>query len=65
MKAPGSMLLKLRHDEPLSNFGFNFNLRHYNKMKAKLSGGQFRMLNEALYTQSGDAALAMVQDSPG
>jgi hypothetical protein len=23
------MLLKLRYDEPLSNFAFNFNLRHY------------------------------------
>jgi len=35
------------------------------KMRAKLSGGQFRMLNEALYTTTGDRALDMVQDSPG
>ena len=27
------------------------------KMKAKLSGGQFRMLSEALYTTTGDDAL--------
>jgi len=35
------------------------------KMKAKLSGGQFRMLNEALYTTTGDDALRMVMASPG
>jgi len=29
LKAPGSMLLKLRCDGPLSNFAFNFNLRRY------------------------------------
>ena len=32
---------------------------------AKLSGGQFRMLNEALYTTTGDKALRMVEDQPG
>jgi len=30
LKAPGSMLLKLRYDGPLSEFAFNFNLRRYN-----------------------------------
>ena len=35
------------------------------KMRAKLSGGQFRMLNEALYTTTGDEALRMVEDQPG
>jgi hypothetical protein len=29
LKAPGSMLLKVRCDEPLSNVAFNFNLRCY------------------------------------
>jgi len=29
LKVPESMLLKLRHDRPLSNFAFNFCLRHY------------------------------------
>jgi len=29
LKAPGTMLLKLRYDGPLSNFGFNFDLRRY------------------------------------
>lgn len=35
-----------------------------NKMRAKLSGGQFRMLNERLYTTTGDEGLALVKDSP-
>lgn len=34
------------------------------KMRAKLSGGQFRMLNERLYTTTGEEGLALVQDSP-
>jgi hypothetical protein len=29
LKAPGSKRLKLRYDEPLSKFAFNFNLRRY------------------------------------
>jgi len=29
LKAPGTKRLKLKYDEPLSNFAFNFNLRHY------------------------------------
>ena len=29
LKAPGSMLLKLKCDGPVSNFGYNFNLRRY------------------------------------
>jgi hypothetical protein len=29
LKAPGSMILKLRYDGPLSNFAFNFNSRRY------------------------------------
>jgi len=29
LKAPGTNLLKLIHDVPLSTFGFNFNLRRY------------------------------------
>ena len=29
MKAPGTKRLKLKYDEPLSGFGFNFNLRRY------------------------------------
>ena len=29
LKAPGAKRLKLKYDEPLSNFAFNFNLRRY------------------------------------
>jgi hypothetical protein len=29
LKAPGSVLLKLRYDGPLSDFAFNFNLSRY------------------------------------
>jgi hypothetical protein len=29
LKAPGNKLLKLKYDEPLLNFAFNSNLRHY------------------------------------
>jgi len=32
VKAPGSMLSKLRYDGPVSNFAFNFNLRRYTKV---------------------------------
>ena len=30
LKAHGSKLLRLNEDELLSNFGFKFNVRHYN-----------------------------------
>jgi hypothetical protein len=33
LKAPGSMLLKLRYDGPLSDFGFRFNLRLYTSVQ--------------------------------
>jgi len=29
LNAPGTMLLQLRYDEPLSNYAYNFNLRRY------------------------------------
>jgi len=31
LKPPGSILLKLIYDEPLSTFAFKFNLRRYNE----------------------------------
>ena len=34
-KAPGTEHLKLKCDEPLSNFAFNFNLRRYMKANGK------------------------------
>jgi len=30
LKPPGTKRLKLKHDEPLSSFDFNFSLRRYN-----------------------------------
>jgi hypothetical protein len=36
LKAPVSMLLKLRYDGPLSNCAFNFNLRHYIKAQVQV-----------------------------
>jgi len=38
--------LKLKHDELLSNFAFNFNLRHY-KMVRGLQGGSDQVFQEA------------------
>jgi len=32
LKAPGTKRLKLKHDGPLSNFAFKFNLRRYSKV---------------------------------
>jgi hypothetical protein len=37
MKAPGSMLLKLRCDEPPSNFAFKFNFRRYSWARCRTS----------------------------
>jgi hypothetical protein len=34
LKAPGIKLLKLKYCEPLSNFGFEFNLRRYTMERA-------------------------------
>lgn len=45
---------------PASSFASSY----MEKMRAKLSGGQFRMLNERLYTTTGEEGLALVQDSP-
>jgi hypothetical protein len=35
LKAPGTQRVKVKHDGPLSNFAFKFNLRRYTKAKAK------------------------------
>ena len=42
----------------------SFASSYMEKMRAKLSGGQFRMLNERLYTTTGEEGLALVKDSP-
>ena len=38
MKVPGIKLLKLKHDKPLSNFVFNFNLHRYMEVIANIIG---------------------------
>ena len=42
LKAPGSKLLKLKYDELLSSFAFNFNLRRYTMDYTQFMG-LFRM----------------------
>ena len=42
LKPPGTMLLKLICDEPLSNVGFKFNLRRYNEGKRHLYDAEER-----------------------
>ena len=32
LKAPGTKRLKMKHDEPLSNFAFKLNLRRYTEV---------------------------------
>ena len=38
LKAPGTQRLKLKHDEPPSNFGFKFNLRRYTQAAMQAVG---------------------------
>ena len=47
LKAPGSMLLKLRYDGPLSNFAFNCNLRRYDSVDTSTFFLQFCLLRIA------------------
>ena len=47
LKAPRSMLLKLRYDGPLSNFAFNFNLRRCIKAAQDSLAKKQKALGEA------------------
>ena len=42
LRAPGAKRLKLKYDETLSNFAFNFNLRRYNwdAMRVAVDAGE-------------------------
>ena len=51
------MLLKLRHDGPLSNFAFNFNLRRYTMVEIYLSPE-----NEQLWDEAGGGLLKKTLD---
>jgi len=47
MKAPGTQRLKLKYDQPLSNFAFKFNLRRHDEVFAALpSAGLPRVLHD-------------------
>jgi len=52
LKAPGAKRLKLKYDEPLSNFAISFNFCRYIEEKreheAKLKKALIRMLNRTL-----------------
>ena len=39
LKPPRTKRLKLQHDEPLSSFAFNFNLRRYHEAAKAGEGG--------------------------
>jgi hypothetical protein len=45
LTAPGIKILQLTYDKPLSNFGFKFNLRRYNKQELcqKILRGSFTL----------------------
>jgi hypothetical protein len=45
LKAPGTQRLKLKYDEPVSNFGFKFKLRRYS-LGASVPGGLWHRAGE-------------------
>ena len=47
LKVPGTKRLKLKHDEPLSKFAFEFNLRRYNADIKKLRNKRFTKIQAA------------------
>ena len=62
LKAPGSMLLKLIYDEPLSTYAFKFNLRRYNMDNWWV----LRILNHVVWdTSGGGVRQAPTSSRPG
>jgi len=60
LKAPGTKRLKLTYDQLLSNYAFNFNLRHYNKvlvLKRSLAGGYADVENPLFYNANTNMVL--------
>ncbi|GJS70080.1 ribosomal RNA-processing protein 8 [Tanacetum coccineum] len=55
LKNPPASVVSKSSSKPLS---------YLEKMKAKLAGGHFRMINEKLYTCSGDEALSYFKEDP-
>jgi len=46
LKAPGYKHLKLEHENLLSNFAFNFNLRRYNEEDEEKEANKFQLYRE-------------------
>jgi len=59
LKAPGIKLLKLKYDNPLSNFAFEFNLRRYIKRALITSWRNWRDTIEESQRQS-DVAMKIL-----
>ncbi|KAL8097724.1 hypothetical protein AgCh_030734 [Apium graveolens] len=63
-KKPSSTSVS-RTQKKISNVGNSTkSLSFLDKMKARLSGGHFRMINEKLYTCSGEEALSYFKEDP-
>jgi hypothetical protein len=54
LKAPGSPLLRLRYDGPLSNFAFSFNLRRYNLVSSAKHNAELLTAEKARHLQAGE-----------
>jgi len=62
LKAPGTKRLTLKCDDPLSSFGFNVNLRRYNKAAAQ--GHTTAQVNIALLFTKGRASSFLLCSNP-
>ena len=65
LKPPRYILLKLRFVGPLSNFAFNFNLRHYVEGPAQLSLGDGTEAAEVKEEESSDDEGSDEEDADG
>jgi hypothetical protein len=64
LKAPRTTPSKVKYDEPVSNFAFNFNLRRYNKASADAAKKQAAAA-AAADKASADAARKQAADKVG
>ena len=63
-QAPGTKLLKLNHDGPLSNFAFNFNLRRYSEENMFIFGALADQEGRCRLTVSKSKLKAPLASSP-
>ena len=65
LKAPGTKRLKLKWDDPLSSFGFNFNLRHYSLGSGSVAARMSRFETASIWVGSRNgAAVGMLHEFP-